>query len=89
MKTQNFYPGIFEPTYKKTTGFQPVQMVRDGRVVNATFRGGDELSNHSDTEEKMIINLYRRIQRLIRDDLAIMIPMDSDLVDQALFNLSE
>lgn len=78
-----------KPTYKKVKGFQPLQMYWDGRIVDAVFRGGDKHSNHSDTVEKMIIHMVRRIRKEYRDDVAILIQMDSGFFDQALFDLCE
>ncbi len=50
-----------KPTYKKVKGFQPLQMYWNHRIIDAVFRGGDKHSNHSDTTEKMIAHMVKKI----------------------------
>jgi hypothetical protein len=78
-----------KPTYKKKKGFQPLQMNWNGRFVDAVFRGGDKHSNHSDTVEKMIRKIVRLIWKKYREDVPIIIRMDSGFFDQKIFKLCE
>ena len=78
-----------KPTYKKKKGFQPLQMNWNGRFVDAVFRGGDKHSNHSDTVEKMIRKIVRLIRRKYREDVPIIIRMDSGFFDQKIFAMCE
>jgi len=78
-----------KPTYKKVKGFQPLQMYWNDRIVDAVFRGGDKHSNHSDTTEKMIVKTVSLIRRKYRDDVPIIIRMDSGFFDQKIFTLCE
>lgn len=78
-----------KPSYKNVKGFQPLQMTWDGCVVDAVFRGGDKHSNHSDTTEKMIRHMVKKIRKGYRRDVPIIIRMDSGYFDQKLFGLCE
>ncbi len=71
-----------KPSYKKVKGFQPLQMNWGGRFVDAVFRGGDKHSNHSDTTEKMIRHMVKKIRRGYDPDTPIIIRMDSGFFDQ-------
>src|SRR5205085_11939665 len=35
-----------DPTYKKVKGFQPLQLIWDGKIVDAIFRRGKRHSNY-------------------------------------------
>jgi hypothetical protein len=78
-----------KPTYKKVKGFQPLQMYCNDRIIDAVFRGGDKHSNHSDTTEKMIKKTVTLIRKKYRDDVPIIIRMDSGFFDQKIFSLCE
>ena len=80
---------VVKPCYKKVKGFQPLQMYWGGRIVDAVFRGGDKHSNHSDTTEKMIRHMVKRIRKGYDPDVPIIIRMDSGFFDQKLFKLCE
>jgi hypothetical protein len=34
-----------QPTYKKVKGFQPLQLIWKGKIIDAIFRGGKKHSN--------------------------------------------
>jgi hypothetical protein len=51
-----------DPTYKKVKGFQPLQLIWEGKIVDAIFRRGKRHSNYGHDVEKMI----RSIVNLIR-----------------------
>lgn len=78
-----------KPSYKKVKGFQPLQMNWGGRIVDAVFRGGDKHSNHSDTTEKMIGHMVKKIRAGYDPDVPIITRMDSGFFDQKLFNFCE
>jgi hypothetical protein len=78
-----------KPTYKKKKGFQPLQM-NWGRVfVVAVFRGGDKHSNHGKTVLEMIRHMVSKIRKQYRQDVPIIIRMDSGFFDQKIFILCE
>lgn len=78
-----------QPTYKKTAGFQPLQMTWDRFIVDAVFRGGKKHSNHGDTVAKMIFHQVANIRARYRGDVPIVVVMDSGFFDQKLFQLFE
>ena len=41
-----------DPTYKKVKGFQPLQLIWDGKIVHAIFRRGKRHSNYGNDVEK-------------------------------------
>jgi len=73
------------PTYKRVKGFQPLQMTWDRFVIDAVFRGGDKHSNHSDTVLKMVKHVVGEIRSSYREDVPIVVRMDSGFFDQKLF----
>jgi hypothetical protein len=78
-----------KPTYKKTKGFQPLQMNWGRLIIDAVFRGGDKHSNHSDTVQKMIRHIVKIIRKQYRQDVPIVIRMDSGFFDQKIFKICE
>lgn len=78
-----------KPTYKKKKGFQPLQMNWGHLFVDAVFRGGDKHSNNGDTVEKMIRHIVKKIRREYRQDVPIIIRMDTGFFDQAIFKVCE
>ena len=77
------------PTYKRVKGFQPLQMSWGRFVIDAVFRAGDKHCNHSDTAEKMVRHVVKRIRKHYRADVPIVIRMDSGFFDQKLFEVFE
>jgi hypothetical protein len=78
-----------KPTYKKKKGFQPLQMNWGRLIVDAVFRGGDKHSNHGDTVQKMIQHIVKMIRRQYRQDVPMIIRMDSGFFDQKIFDICE
>jgi len=78
-----------KPTYKKKKGFQPLQMNWGRLIIDAVFRSGDKHSNHGNTVENMIRHMVARIRQEYRQDVAIVIRMDSGFFDQKIFSLCE
>lgn len=71
-----------EPTYKKVTGFQPLQIIWNGKVVDALFRGGKKHGNSGKTAVNMVAGLVNLIRKEYRPDVAIIVRMDSAFLDQ-------
>lgn len=78
-----------KPTYKKEKGFQPIQMTWDRFIVDAIFRSGDKHSNHGDDAAKMVKGIVSLIRKHYREDVPIIIRLDSGFFDQRLFKVFE
>ncbi len=72
-----------EPTYKNVKGFGSVQILWNRKVVDAIFRGGSKHSNAGHTALKMVTELVDLIRRKYREDMPIIIRMDSGFFDEA------
>ena len=71
-----------QPTYKKVKGFHPLQMNWGCYMVDVVFRGGSKHSNHGKTVQKMLVYIVKKIRREYRDDVPIMVRMDSAFFDK-------
>jgi len=78
-----------QPTYKKVKGFQPLQMTWDRYMIDTVFRGGKKHCNYGDTVEKMVRRIVNKIRKKYREDVPIIIKMDSGFFDQKLFEVFE
>ena len=78
-----------KPTYKKVKGFQPLQMTWGRFIVDALFRSGSKHSNHSNDVEKMVRRVVELIRKRYREDVPIVIRIDSGFFDQDLFRVFE
>jgi hypothetical protein len=76
-----------QPTYKKVKGFQPLQIVWDGRIVDAIFRGGKKHGNGGKTVINMVKKLVDYIRKNYRKDVTIVVKLDSAFFDEANFAL--
>ena len=76
-----------KPTYKKVKGFKPLQMTWARFIIDAIFRSGDKHCNHSDEVEKMVRRIVKLIREHYRQDVPIVIRMDSGFFDQELFRV--
>lgn len=83
-----FREGV-SPTYKRIKGFHPLQVTWERFVIDAVFRGGRKHSNHSDTAEKTIRHLVRKIRSRYRPDVPIVFRIDSGFFDQKLMEVLE
>ncbi len=72
-------------TYKKIKGFQPLQVIWNGYVIDAVFRRGSKHSNYSDTVAKTILHLVKSIRKNYRDDVPIILTCDSGFFDNKNF----
>jgi len=78
-----------KPTYKKEKGFQPIQMTWERFIIDAIFRSGDKHSNHGDDAAKMVKGIVALIRKHYREDVPIVIRLDSGFFDQKLFKVFE
>ena len=78
-----------EPTYKKVNGYHPVQMNWGRFFVDAVFQVGSDHSNHETIVAMMLCNIVVKIRNEYRDDVPIIVRMDSGYYDQVLFKICE
>lgn len=78
-----------QPTYKRVKGFQPLQMSWGRYVVDAVFRGGKKHSNHGDTVAQMVRHMVGKIRKHYRQQVPIVVRLDSGFFDQKLFEVFE
>jgi hypothetical protein len=78
-----------KPTYKKKKGFQPIQMTWGRFIIDAIFRSGDKHSNHGADAAKMVKGVVSLIRKHYREDVPIVIRLDSGFFDQKLFKVFE
>jgi hypothetical protein len=78
-----------KPTYKKEKGFQPIQMTWGRFIIDAIFRSGDKHSNHGEDAAKMLKGVVSLIRKHYRQDVPIVIRLDSGFFDQKLFKVFE
>jgi len=69
------------PTYKKVKGFHPLQMIWNGRIVDAIFRGGKKHGNFGKLAAEMIFELVRSIRKDYDETVPIIVRMDSGFFD--------
>jgi hypothetical protein len=73
-----------QPTYKKVKGFQPLQMIWNGKIVDAVFRGGKKHSNSGNTVVNMIARMARLIRRACGEEVLIVLRLDSGFFDEKI-----
>jgi hypothetical protein len=71
-----------EPTYKNVKGVGSLQILWNRRVVDAVFRGGSKHSNAGHTALKMVTEMVDLIRRKYRQDVPIIVRMDSGFFDE-------
>lgn len=74
-----------EPTYKQVKGFQPLQLIWNGWVVDAQFRGGKKNGNHGNTAKNMILKSVDIIRQQLGHEVPIIVRMDGGFYDGKLF----
>lgn len=74
-----------QSTYKKVKGFQPIQILWDGKVIDGIFRGGKKHGNANKTVANMIIRLVTIIRQEYREDVTIILRCDAGFFDEANF----
>ena len=78
-----------KPTYKKEKGFQPINLTWSRFIIDTIFRSGDKHSNHGDDAAKMVKRIVALIRKHYREDVPIVIRLDSGFFDQKLFEVFE
>ncbi|MES0447294.1 MAG: IS1380 family transposase [Desulfobacterales bacterium] len=73
------------PSYKKVKGFQPLQVIWEGRIIDAIFRGGKKNGNHGTTVINMLTDLVATIRKRYKGDVPIIVRMDSGFFDISNF----
>ncbi len=74
-----------QPTYKKVKGFQPLQLIWDGQIVDAQFRGGSKNGNHGQTAFTMINKALKTIRKELGYEVPVVVHMDGGFFDGKLF----
>ena len=78
-----------DPTYKKVKGFQPLQLIWEGKIVDAIFRRGKRHSNYGNDVEKMIRGIVTLIRTRYKATVDIVIRMDAGFFDEENFRLCD
>lgn len=78
-----------DPTYKKVKGFQPLQLIWEGKIVDAIFRRGKRHSNYGNDVEKMIRGIVTLIRTRYSPTVDIVIRMDAGFFDEKNFRLCD
>jgi hypothetical protein len=73
------------PTYKKVKGFQPLQLLWQGRVADAIVRPGHVQSNAGDAPRKLVADVVHLIRRRYRAAVPIVLRIDAGFFDQENF----
>jgi hypothetical protein len=76
-----------DPTYKKVKGFQPLQLIWEGKIVDAIFRRGKRHSNYGHDVEKMIRGMVTLIRTRYDASVSIIVRLDAGFFDQKNFAL--
>ncbi len=72
-------------TYNKKKGFQPIQIIWNGKIVDAIFRSGDKHSNYGRDVKLMVTNIVDVIRKRYRKDVTIILSTDSGFFDEKNF----
>jgi hypothetical protein len=78
-----------QPTYKKVLGFQPLQLIWMGKIIDAVFRGGKKHSNHGNTVINMIQTVVKLIRTNYNSSVTIVIRLDSGFYDEKIFKVCD
>src|SRR5207245_4048857 len=76
-----------DPTYKKVKGFQPLQLIWEGKIVDAIFRRGKRHSNYGHDVEKMIRGIVSLIRTRYDASVAIIVRLAAGCFDEKNFAL--
>jgi hypothetical protein len=78
-----------DPTYKKVKGFQPLQLIWEGKIVDAIFRRGKRHSNYGNDVAKMLRSIVRLIRSRYDASAVIMVRCDGGFFDEKNFALCD
>ncbi len=73
-----------EPTYKQVKGFQPLQAIWKGKIIDAIFRGGKKHSNYGNSVVNMLKDLVGVIRKEYCETVTIIIRLDSGFFDEKI-----
>jgi hypothetical protein len=73
-----------QPTYQKVNGFQPLQMIWAGKIVDAVFRGGGKHSHAGHTVVTMLRRMVPLMRQACGSQVGIIIRFDSGFFDEAI-----
>ena len=74
-----------QPTYKKVKGFQPLQVIWNGKIIDAIFRGGKKNGNSGNTVVNVVTKLVKIIRKQYRSDVMIVLRCDAGFFDKVNF----
>jgi Transposase DDE domain group 1 len=78
-----------DPTYKKVKGFQPLQLIWEGKIVDAIFRRGKRHSNYGNDVAKMLRGIVSLIRSRCDASTMIIIRFDCGFFDEENFALCD
>ena len=78
-----------DPTYKKVKGFQPLQLIWEGKIVDAIFRRGKRHSNYGQDVAKMIRGIVTLIRSRYDAAVVIILRIDAGFFDEKNFRLCD
>src|SRR6516164_3314036 len=78
-----------DPTYKKVKGFQPLQLIWEGKIVDAIFRRGKRHSNYGHDVEKMVRGIVTLIRTRYDASVSIILRLDAGFFDEENFALCD
>ena len=76
-----------DPTYKKVKGFQPLQLIWNGKIVDAIFRRGKRHSNYGHDVEKLVRGIVKLIRTRYDAAVPILLRLDAGFFDAKNFAL--
>ena len=74
-----------KPTYKKVKGFQPLQLIWNGMIIDALFRSGSKHSNSGTAAVQMVKTIVNYIRSYYRPDVTIVLRVDAGFYDNVNF----
>src|SRR6516162_1113037 len=78
-----------DPTYKKVKGFQPLQLIWEGKIGDAIFRRGKRHSNYGNDVAKMPRSIVRLIRSRYDASAVIIVRCDGGFFDEKNFALCD
>jgi hypothetical protein len=74
-----------QPTYKKKKGFHPLQIIWNGKIVDAIFRGGSKNGNFGNTVVNTVTDLVNLIRSEYSETVTIILRCDGGFFDEKNF----
>jgi len=78
-----------DPTYKKVRGFQPLQLIWEGKIVDAIFRRGKRHSNYGTDVAKIVRKIVTLIRSRYDASVSIILRLDAGFSDEKNFALCD